>query len=255
MRVIADNRIEPRGMPAIQRERLDDGIEVVRLDRPEVRNALDTASIEALHAALGELAADARLRVLVLSTTSTRAFCAGADVGEVLDAAGGVARMEAFARLYTALDAFPAPVVCVCVGNCVGAGAELVAGCDLRVGGDNLKLAWAGARLGAPVGPARLVPLIGLSRAKELIYSGRVVGMEEAAAIGLLHRTGPAADAERAALDLAADLAQRPSQGLRVLKAMFHEYESTAARVAHENEQLVAFQRDGAGLPQGDRPG
>ena len=110
--------------------------------------------------------------MLVLSTTSTRAFCAGADVGEQLDRAGGVARMEAFAELYAALDAFPAPVVCVCVGNCVGAGAELVAGSDLRVGGDNLKLAWAGARLGVPVGPARLAPLVGVARAKDLVFTG-----------------------------------------------------------------------------------
>ena len=131
-------------MSALQRERRDDGVEIVRLDRPDVRNALDSATIAELVAVLGELAGDAALRVLVLSTTSTRAFCAGADVGEALDREGGVARMEAFAALYAALDAFPAPVVCVCVGNCVGAGAELVAGSDLRVGGDNLKLARLG---------------------------------------------------------------------------------------------------------------
>ncbi len=80
--------------------------------------------------------------------------------------------MERFAALYAAVEAFPLPTVAVCVGNCVGAGAELAAGCDLRVGGDNMKLAWAGARLGVPVGPARLVPLVGLSRAKEWILTG-----------------------------------------------------------------------------------
>ena len=78
--------------------------------------------------------------------------------------------------VYAAFDAVPAPSVAVCVGNVVGAGAEIAAGCDLRVGGDNLKLVWAGARLGAPVGPARLVPLVGLSRAKDLVLTGRVVG-------------------------------------------------------------------------------
>ncbi len=238
-------------MPALQRERQGDGVEIVRLDRPEVRNALDSASIAELVAVLTELAGDPELRVLVLSTTSVRAFCAGADVGEVLDAQGGVARMEAFARLYTALDAFPAPVVCVCVGNCVGAGAELVAGSDLRVGGDNLKLAWAGSRLGVPVGPARLAPLIGLSRAKELVFTGRVVQMQEARALGLLHRTAPAEQAEAAALRLASEIAAHPPEGLRRLKAMFHEYDGTAARVARENERLVEFQREGAGLPQG----
>ena len=175
---------------------------MLRLDRPERRNAMDTDLLEALLASLGELAADPALRVLVFSTTSERALCAGADVAEELDAEGGVRRMELFTRLYAAVEAFPAPTVAVCVGNVVGAGAELAAGCDLRVGGDNLKLAWAGAKLGVPVGPARLTPLVGLARAKELVLTGRVVGMDEAAALGLLHRTAPAASAEAAALFL-----------------------------------------------------
>ena len=106
------------------------------------------------------------------------------------------------------------PSVAVCVGNVVGAGAEIAAGCDLRAGGDNLKLMWAGARMGAPVGPARLVPLVGLSRAKDLVLTGRVVGMEEAAAIGFLHRTAPAADAEAAALALAAEVAAHDPAGV-----------------------------------------
>ena len=242
-------------MGAIQLEQTGSGIALLRLDRPDVRNALDSAAIAELCAALASLAADETLRVLVLSTTSPRAFCAGADVGEALAHDGGVARTEAFARLYAALDAFPAPTIAVCVGNCVGAGAELVAGCDLRVGGDNLKLAWAGARLGVPVGPARLVPLIGLSRAKELVYTGRVVGMDEARNLGLLHRTATADEAEAEALALAGEIAAFPPAGMRRLKDMFREYEDTTSRVARENERLVAFQRDGAGLPQGSRPG
>lgn len=233
---------------------MGDGIEVVRLDRPEVRNALGTQSIADLRAALAGLAADPDVRVLVLSTTSTQGFCAGADVGEELDHAGGVARMEAFARLYADLDAFPAPVICVCVGNVVGAGAELAAGSDLRVGGDNLKLAWAGARLGVPVGPARLVPLVGLSVAKDLVFTGRVIGMDEAQRLGLLQRTAPAAEAEAAAIALAREIAPHPPEGMRRLKAMFREGEGTAARIARENVHLVDFQRDGAGLPQGGRP-
>src|SRR5688572_16278072 len=118
---------------------------------------MDTVLLAALLDALDELATDPDLRAVVFSTTSERALCAGADVSEDLDAAGGVARMEQFTRMYAAVAAFPLPTVAVCVGNVVGAGAELAAGCDLRVGGDNLKLAWAGAKLGVPVGPARLV--------------------------------------------------------------------------------------------------
>ena len=223
---------------------------VIRLDRPEVRNAMDSALLAALLSAMEELAADDSLRALVFSTTSTRALCAGADVAERLDHAGGVARMEQFARMYAAVEAFPAPTIAVCVGNAVGAGAELAAGCDLRVGGDNLKLAWPGAKLGVPVGPARLAPLVGVSRAKELVFTGRVVGMEEAASLGLLHRTAAASDAEAAALGLAREIAAHPPEGLRRLKRMFRELGGTADRVAYENELLVEFQREGAGLPR-----
>jgi enoyl-CoA hydratase/carnithine racemase len=234
----------------MQRERLEDGIEVLRLDRPEVRNALDSATLAELEAALAALADDDGLRALVFSTTSTRALCAGADVAEELDHEGGVARMEAFARVYAAIEAFPAPTIAVCVGNCVGAGAEIAAGCDLRVGGDNLKLAWAGARLGVPVGPARLVPLIGMARAKDLVLTGRVVAMEEAHALGLLARTAPADEAEAAAIEVARSVAGFPADGLRQLKRMFRELEGTAGRVAFENELLVEFQREGSGLPR-----
>jgi enoyl-CoA hydratase/carnithine racemase len=159
--------------------------------------------------------------------------------------------MEAFARVYAAVEAFPAPTVCVCVGNVIGAGAEIAAGCDLRVGAENLKLAWAGARLGVPVGPARLTPLVGLAIAKDLVLTGRSVGMAEARALGLQHRTAPAAGAEAAAIALARELAAHPPDGLRRLKAMFREVTGAAGHVARENELLVEWQRTGAGLPHG----
>ena len=236
-------------MSGLQRER-SNGIEILRLDRPDVRNAMNTALLEALLAALDELVADGELRALVLSTTTEKALSAGADVSEELDHAGGVARMELFARVYAALEAFPAPSVAVCVGNVVGAGAEVAAACDLRVAGENLKLAWAGGRLGVPVGPARLVPLIGLSRAKELILTGRVVGAQEAEEIGLVHRVVGEGEAEAAAVELAEAASQGPPEAMRGLKAMFRDFERTAERVALENELLVEFQRHGAGLPR-----
>ncbi len=238
-------------MPSLERERVTPDIEVLRLNRPEVRNAMDRALLEELLAALAELAGDETLSVLVISTTDTTALCAGADVGETLTAEEGVERMQAFARFYSAIDAFPTPTIAVAVGNCVGAGAELVAGCDLRVAGDNLKLAWAGARLGVPVGPARLAPLVGLSIAKDLVLSGRVVTADEAAHLHLAHRVAPAQEAEATAVELAAQLARNNPAGLRRLKRMFAEYDGTADRIARENAELVDFQRHGGGLPQG----
>ena len=227
------------------------GVAILRLNRPDKRNALDSASLARLLGELERLAADDELRALVVSTTNTRALCAGADVSEALDHAGGVARMDAFTRLYSHIEAFPVPTIAVCVGNCVGAGAEIAAGCDLRVGGDNLRLAWAGARLGVPVGPARLAPLVGLSVAKDLVYTGRVLGMDEAAAIGFLNRTADESEAEVVALELATAISAQSATGVRVLKTMFRDLDESARRVEHENALLMEFQREGTGLPKG----
>ena len=95
-------------MKTLQRERRDGAIEIVRLDRPAARNAMDTTLLRG--AAWRSWASSRRtreLRALVLSTTTETALSAGADVREELDAAGGVARMELFTEVYAALDAFP----------------------------------------------------------------------------------------------------------------------------------------------------
>jgi len=233
----------------VLRERSGD-IEILRLNRPTRRNALDSASLAVLNADLEELSADSGLRVLIISTTNAAALCAGADVSEDLDRIAGVARMAAFARMYSLIEQFPVPTIAVAVGNCVGAGAELVAGVDLRVGGDNLGLAWAGARLGVPVGPARLAPLIGVARAKELIFTGRVLGQADAAALGLLTRTATATEAESVAMQLANELCSQSADGLRTLKQMFRDLDATAKRVDYENDHLLHFQQSGAGIPK-----
>ena len=239
---------------SLQRERVPDGVEVLRLDRPQQRNALNLELLRALIQALGELAAGDEVRAVILSSTSTDAFCAGADINEPLSNADGVARMEAFTALYTAVESFPAPTICVCAGHCVGAGAELAAGCDLRVVADNAKLAWSGALLGVPVGPARLSPLVGLSRAKELIFTGRPVGCAEADALGLAARTAKAEEAEAEAIALAQKLAQHPPDGLRRLKRMFADFDELPARVAQENAILNRWQQRGPGLPAAPPP-
>jgi enoyl-CoA hydratase/carnithine racemase len=236
---------------SVLRERHEHGVELLRIDRPTHRNALDSSTLRQLVVTLTELSEDPTLRVLILSTTSMGAFCAGADITEPLDAESGVARMEAFAELYHRLEHVPVPTIAVCVGACVGAGAEIVAGCDLRVAGDNLKLAWAGARPGVPVGPARLTQLVGLSRAKELVYTGRTVGATEAASYGLVHRVTTADQTETAAVELADRVRRQSSDGVRDLKQLFRHLERTSERIAYENERLLDFQRHGAGLPHG----
>jgi enoyl-CoA hydratase/carnithine racemase len=233
------------------RERLGDGaIEVLRLNRPAQRNAFDSALLDAVNGALDELAGDDELRVVVFSTTSTDALSSGADVAEELDRSAGIARMEAFTRMYAAVETFPLPTIAVCVGHCVGAGAELAAGCDLRVGGDNLKARWVGARFGVPVGPARLAPLIGAAAAKDLIFTSRLLEADEAEQLRFVRSVHPPDEAEAAALELAAQLTGQHAAGMRQVKRLFLELGGGPARVEQENRELIEFQRSGAGLPR-----
>ena len=238
---------------SIVSERLDGGVHVIRLDRPERRNAMDSVLLARLVAALAELAADEQLAALVFSTTNVKALSVGADVSEQLSPEQGQARMRAFGELYAAIEAFPLPTIAVMVGNVLGAGAELAAGCDLRVAGDTLDLGWVGTRLGIPVGPARLVPLVGAARAKELIYTARRLTMDDALALGLATHSAPAADAEAAAIELATTIAAHGPASLRATKRLFRTLGEDERRVALENEALEEFQRSGRGLPQGPR--
>ncbi len=233
----------------LQTERIQ-STALVRFDRPAKRNALDTATTRLFNDTLQTLATDESITALVISTTSPVALCAGADLDEDVSADGGLDRMRAYTELYSAIESFPVPTIAVCVGNCVGAGAEIVAGVDLRVSGDNLNLAWPGARLGVPVGPARLSQLVGLAAAKDLVFTGRVVDAGEAARLGLAQRTAPAEQAETVALELAASLARQNPDGLRLLKTMFRELDASTARVDYENARLLAFQEHGAGIPR-----
>jgi enoyl-CoA hydratase/carnithine racemase len=226
-----------------------DGIAVLRLDRPEARNAIDTLMLNELLARLAEAGDDEAVRVLVFSSSDQMGLSAGADVKEELDADAHVERMQLFSDLYDAIVAFPKPTIAACQGDVVGGGAEIAIGCDMRVGGSNLRMRFPGAALGVPVGPARLVTLCGLGAAKYLLLSSRTVGADEALRLGLVNRIAPAAATEEAALELAAGVAAHPPEAVARLKRMLHEWDDVEGRSAVEGRGQVEWQRSGPGLP------
>jgi enoyl-CoA hydratase/carnithine racemase len=225
------------------------GVAVLRLERPEARNAINTQMLTELLERLAEARADEAVRVLAISSRDHMGLSAGADVRERLDEEGRVRRMQLFADLYDEIVAFPKPTIAVCHGDVVGGGAEIAVGCDMRVGGSNLRLRFPGAALGVPVGPARLVTLCGLATAKYLLLSSRTVGAEEALRLGLVNRVAPAAGTEEAALELAAQVASHPDEAVARLKRMLHEWDDVVGRSAHEGVGQVEWARSGAGLP------
>jgi enoyl-CoA hydratase/carnithine racemase len=226
----------------------DAGVALLRLDRPEARNAMNTQMLEELTGHVAAAREDEAVRVLVVSSTDHMGLSAGADVREELDAEGRLRRMELFAKLYDDLTAFPKPTIAACHGSCVGGGAEVAVACDLRVAGSNLRLRFPGGALGVPVGPARLVTLCGLSVAKYLLLTAKDVGADQALRWGLVHRVAPAASTEEAALELAASVAQNPPAAVATLKRMLHEWDGVDDRSRAEGAGQVEWQRSGPGL-------
>jgi enoyl-CoA hydratase/carnithine racemase len=229
-----------------------EGVALLRLERPEARNAINTAMLEELLAHLARARDDDSVRVLVLSSSDHMGLSAGADVREQLDDQGRVRRMRLFADLYDELTGFPKPTIAVCHGACVGGGAEVAVACDLRVGGSNLRLRFPGAALGVPVGPARLVTLCGLSVAKYLLLTSKEVDAEMAYRWGLVHKVAPAAATEDAALKLASDVAGHPPEAVARMKRMLHEWDDVEGRSRAEGVGQVEWQRGGPGLPYRD---
>jgi enoyl-CoA hydratase/carnithine racemase len=213
------------------------GIAVLRLQRPDARNAIDTQMLVEM------------LEHLAVSSSDHMGLSAGADVKEDLGEEEKVRRMQLFADAYDGIVAFPKPTIAACHGDVVGGGAEIAVACDMRVGGSNLRMRFPGAALGVPVGPARLVTLCGLAAAKYLLLSSRTVGADEALRLGLVNRVAPAAGTEAAALELAAQVAANPPQAVARLKRMLHEWDDVEGRSRAEGEGQVEWQRSGPGLP------
>lgn len=195
----------------LHRLRRADGTELIRLDRPPV-NALSWDLLADLANGVQELTLDTDLRAVVI-TGSDRFFAAGAEIQHVRDPEAGPRMRANFRRVLDGLGAIPRPVIAAISGYALGGGLELALACDLRMVADNAQLAVSEVTLGLSPGAGatqRLPRLVGPARAKELIWSGRHVGAEEALRIGLADRIVSAAVLLESALEWAADFGRGP---------------------------------------------
>ncbi|MGF1427892.1 enoyl-CoA hydratase/isomerase family protein [Kitasatospora sp. LaBMicrA B282] len=198
-----------------------DGVGTIRLDRPKL-NPLNIAMQDQLHEVADEAAARADVRAVVIYG-GERAFAAGADIKEMQDMSytDMVARGGALQDAFTAVARIPKPVVAAITGYALGGGCELALCADVRIAADNAKLGQPEIMLGVIPGAGgtqRLPRLIGPSKAKDLIFTGRMVDAEEALRIGLVDRVLPAEEVYPAALAWAGKLAAGPSWALRAAK-------------------------------------
>ncbi len=201
-------------------ERPHPGVSVLRLSRPEVLNALNLALRQALAEAFARLDADDTVRVIVLAG-GARAFCAGADLNEYLDATAPEIIGRQMDRLWGAISACRKPVIAAVRGHALGGGCELAMHADILLAGDTAGFGQPEVRLGLmPGGGAtqRLSRAVGKFRAMKLLLTGERIGAAEAFAMGLASEVVPDAELEDRALTLAAELAQGPRLAQQFIK-------------------------------------
>lgn len=195
----------------------DGPVWTVTLSRPEVRNAVDRMTAEALADAFRRFEEDSSARVAVLYGDHGN-FCAGADLKAV--ASGDPNRLEPTGDgpMGPSRMLLSKPVIAAMAGHAVAGGLELALWCDLRVAEENCVLGVFCRRFGVPLidgGTIRLPRLIGMSRALDLILTGRAVSAQEALAFGLVNRVVPVGHALASAQALAQDLAALPQACMR----------------------------------------
>ncbi|CAL9452653.1 MULTISPECIES: enoyl-CoA hydratase/isomerase family protein [Streptomyces] len=198
-----------------------EGVGTLRLDRPPM-NALDIATQDRLKELAEEVTRREDVRAVVIHG-GEKVFAAGADIKEmqVMDHAAMVARSRALQDSFTAVARIPKPVVAAVTGYALGGGCELALCADFRIAGENAKLGQPEILLGlipGAGGTQRLSRLVGPSKAKDLIFTGRQVKADEALAIGLVDRVVPAAEVYEQAHAWAARLAKGPAIALRAAK-------------------------------------
>lgn len=210
---------------------LDRGIFSITLNRPEKRNAIDSATVELLHRLLEQANLDANVRVVVIRGAG-KDFCAGADLDELLASADLTAEQnEASAyrlgQVFECIRTLPKPVLALVQGRALAGGAGLATACDLVLSSDNAQMGYPEIQRGFV--PAMVTALlrraVGEKMALDLILTGRLLGAEEARGAGLISRVVPASELEREGTTLALQLAGASVSALALTKRLFFELE------------------------------
>ena len=207
-------------------------VATLTLNRPQARNALDLTMRRELVGALDDIENDPSARVVILTGAGGH-FCAGGDVKSMQPGAAsadGRARVQALNKLVMRLVEFPRPVIAMVDGFAVGAGCNLALCCDFIVASDRAKFGEVFAKIGLVPdgGGSWLLPrLVGLARAKELIFTADIFDAAEAERIGLVNRVVPAAELVSVTRALAQRIAQGPTKVQAMAKHMLNRAAST----------------------------
>jgi 2-(1,2-epoxy-1,2-dihydrophenyl)acetyl-CoA isomerase len=222
--------------------KLEGNIAVVTLNRPDKLNAMTDPMYARVKELFVEFQTDDRVRAVVLSGAG-RAFCSGSDVTTMVNAGpvAGRARMQTRHAMINAIANLEKPVVAAVRGVAAGIGFSMAMACDLILASDNAKFSQIFKKIGlVPDGGAVyfLTQRVGIARAKELVYTARMLPAQEAAEWGLINRVVPDAELEANALALARELAGSATFALALAKKMFQAMYVPTLETQLEQENL-----------------
>jgi enoyl-CoA hydratase len=197
-----------------------DAVRVITVHRPDKLNALNAATLDALHAAFEAAAEDDSVRVVVLTGSGPKAFVAGADIAEMSALTPVQARDFSLRgqRMMRAVEMMPKPVIAMINGFALGGGLELAMSCHLRIASENAKVGQPEINLGLVPGfggSQRLLRLAGRTATLEMCLLGAPIDAMRAQHLGIVNRVVPAAELEAETMKLAAQLAAAAPLALR----------------------------------------
>ncbi len=196
----------------------EENIAVITFNRPEAMNALNNQTRAEFATAIAEVAADDDIKVLIL-TGNGKAFVAGSDIKEFNKTTPFMAHN--IQRLGEMVEKLPKPVIAAVNGFCLGGGCEIAMGCDIIIASDKAKFGQTEINIGiipGGGGTQRLQRLIGVCRAKELIFTGDIIRAEEADRIGLVNRVVPLDELMPTAREMAGKIAAKSGAALKLAK-------------------------------------
>ncbi|MBU5425488.1 short-chain-enoyl-CoA hydratase [Tissierella pigra] len=197
-------------------------IGILSINRPEALNALNEAVLDELNEAIDIINNDENIYILIL-TGEGRSFVAGADIGEMKDMNSMEARKfaEKGLSVFRKIELMEKPVIAAVNGFALGGGCELSMCCDIRIASEKAKFGQPEVGLGIIPGFAgtqRLARLVGIGRAKELIFTCDIIGAEEAARIGLVNKVVASEDLMNSAMEMASKIISKGQVAVRYAK-------------------------------------
>ncbi len=229
-----------------------DKIATVTINRPEALNALNTTVLAELKSVFGELSQNPDAKVVVLTGAGPKSFVAGADIAAMAKIGPLEARnfITAGHSTLNAIASFTKPVIAAVNGFALGGGTELALACDFIYASENARFGLPEINLGIIPGwggTQRLAAVIGPNKAKELIYTGKIISTEEALSLGLVNEVLPAEDFLQAALAKAKTIAEKSIVPLSMAKISVNAYMEAGGQVGREVEMqsvCICFSSD-----------